>query len=222
MTKQNKNMTLVDDLAKKIWDYHQLNHKLKKVDCILILGSHDTRVAERGAELFLQGWAPLMIFSGGFGKVTKNKWKEPEADKFAKIAVKMGVPQEKILIENKSTNTGENILFTKKLLEKHSLSPNTFIIVQKPYLERRAYATFKKVWSEKEVIVISPQISFDKYPNEEISKDDVINLMVGDLQRIKIYPQKGFQIFQEIPDKVWNAYKQLVKLGYTRHLIDSS
>jgi hypothetical protein len=42
--------------------------------------------------------------------------------------------------------------------------------------------------------------------------------MVGDLQRIKIYPEKGFQIAQEIPDDVWQAYEQLVAMGFDRHL----
>src|SRR3569833_138627 len=104
-------------LAKKLWDYHHMNHQLKKADCFLVLGSHDTRVAERGAELYLQGWAPLIIFSGGLGRLTKGEWNQPEADLFAQIAIEKGVPQDAILIENQSTNTGENILFTQQLLE---------------------------------------------------------------------------------------------------------
>lgn len=95
--------------AKTIWDYHRLNHLIEKSDCIIVLGSHDIRVAERGAQLFLDGWAPLLLFSGGLGNFTKNIWNETEADKFAKIASSMGVPSGKILIEDKSTNTGENI-----------------------------------------------------------------------------------------------------------------
>jgi len=43
--------------------------------------------------------------------------------------------------------------------------------------------------------------------------------MIGDLQRIKLYPEKGFQIYQEIPGDVWQAYEQLVKLGFDKHLI---
>jgi hypothetical protein len=43
--------------------------------------------------------------------------------------------------------------------------------------------------------------------------------MVGDLQRIKVYPEKGFQISQDIPDDVWKAYEELVRLGYTKHLV---
>ncbi|PIN72448.1 hypothetical protein COV22_03185, partial [Candidatus Woesearchaeota archaeon CG10_big_fil_rev_8_21_14_0_10_47_5] len=37
------------ELAKKLWDYHHVNQSLEKSDCILVLGSHDLRVAERGA-----------------------------------------------------------------------------------------------------------------------------------------------------------------------------
>ncbi|NBB20838.1 YdcF family protein [Runella sp. CRIBMP] len=206
-------------LAQKLWDYHHVNHTLQKSDCILVLGSHDLRVAERGAELYLQGWAPILIFSGGLGRLTQDLWKDAEADKFAAIALEMGVPREAIYIENKSTNTGENILFTQQLLATHGLNPQTFIVVQKPYMERRSYATFKKHWPDKQLIVTSPQISLEQYPNAEISLEEVIHIMVGDLQRVKVYPEKGFQIYQEIPSDVWNAYDQLVALGYTSHLI---
>src|SRR5690349_19431444 len=197
-------------LAKKLWDYHHLHHVMERSDCIFVLGSHDTRVAERGAELYLQGWAPVLIFSGGLGNVTKGIWTETEADKFARIAIERGVPEHAITIENKSTNTGENILFTQQLLKEKSLAPQSFIVVQKPYMERRSYATFKKHWPDKKLLVTSPQISFEEYPNEEIPLERVIHIMVGDLQRIKMYPEKGFQVYQEIPPDVWEAFEQLV------------
>ncbi len=206
-------------LAQKLWDFHHVHHDIQKSDCILALGSHDLRVAERAAELYLQGFAPLVIMSGGLGNFTRDVWSEKEADKLATIAIQRGVPEDSVLIENKSSNTGENILFTKRLLEEKKLDPHSFIIVQKPYMERRAYATFKKHWPEKNVVVTSPQISFVDYPTEEIPIDKVINIMVGDLQRIKFYPEKGFQIYQEIPEDVWDAYQRLVALGFGKHLI---
>ena len=173
--------------------------------------------------MFLDEWASLLIFSGGLGSITNNIWREPEADQFAQIAIRMGVPKESILIENKSTNTGENILFTKQLLAESGLNPQKFIVVQKPYMERRSYAAFKKLWTEKVVLVTSPQVSFDeylkRYVNAELSSDDVISIMVGDLQRIKLYAEKGFQIYQEIPPDVWFAYQELVKSGYNRRLV---
>jgi uncharacterized SAM-binding protein YcdF (DUF218 family) len=209
------------ELARKIWDYLKMNQKLEKADCILVLGSRDTRVAERGAQLFLEGWAPLIVFSGGLGNFTRCIWREPEADKFSRIAIKIGVPRENILVENKSTNTGENIRFSYKLLKSKNILPKKMILVQKPYMERRTYATFIKQWPDQatKIMVTSPQIPFEQYPNEQISMEEVINIMVGELQRIKIYPQKGFQIFQEIPEDVRIAYEKLVKLGYTKYLI---
>ncbi|HEY5368672.1 MAG TPA: YdcF family protein [Hanamia sp.] len=206
-------------LAQKLWDYHHMNQVPEKSDCILALGSHDLRVAERAAELYLDGLAPILVMSGGLGNFTKEMWTEKEADKFAATAIKKGVPANAILIENRSTNTGENILFTQKLLEEKRLNPESFIVVQKPYMERRCFATFKKHWPDKKLVVTSPQISFEEYPTEEISMEKVINIMVGDLQRIKIYPRKGFQVYQEIPAEVWNTYEDLVTLGFDEHLI---
>ena len=129
----------------------------------------------------------------------------------------MGVPRQDILIENRSTNTGENVLFTRQLLAERQLDPARFIVVQKPYMERRSYATFRKVWPEKDVLVTSPRVSLDeylgKYSNEALTTDDVISIMVGDLQRIKLYPAKGFQIHQDIPDDVWAGVRRAGRDG---------
>jgi uncharacterized SAM-binding protein YcdF (DUF218 family) len=213
----------IDELAERIWRYHHMHHELVPSDAILVLCSHDTAVAERGAEVYLEGWAPLLIFSGGLGAITRQMWDEPEADQFAAIAIAKGVPEDSILVENKSTNTGENVLFTKRLLVDRGIDPASFILVQKPYMERRSFATFRKIWPEKQVIVTSPQVSYQeylsKYSNGALSRDDVISIMVGDLQRVKLYPARGFQIAQEIPDDVWQAFEELVAAGYDRHLI---
>ncbi|MFC5412668.1 YdcF family protein [Larkinella bovis] len=211
--------------AKTLWDYHRLNQPLQPADAILVLCSYDKRVAERAAQLWLAGWAPLLIFSGGLGVITRTMWREPEADQFARIAREMGVPAEAILIENRSTNTGENVLFTRQMLAEQHLDPATFLLVQKPYMERRSLATFRKVWPEKPVRVTSPQASFEEYldpfSNPDLSPEQVINSMVGDLQRIREYPRKGFQIPQEIPPAVWAAFEALVAAGFDQHLIKS-
>jgi len=213
----------IKSLAETIWDYHQMKQQVAKADAILVLCSHDERVAERGAQLFLEGFAPLIIFSGGQGAITRRLWQEPEAERFAHIALSMNVPRENILIEPESTNTGENIAFTKRLLEEKGLDPQRFIVVQKPYMERRSYATFRKLWPEKEVIVTSPQVSFGsylaEYANRSLSVADVVSIMVGDLQRIKLYPARGYQIEQEIPEPVWQAFESLVRAGYDKYLI---
>jgi uncharacterized SAM-binding protein YcdF (DUF218 family) len=209
--------------VERVWNYHHMNHELAKAEVIVVLCSHDLTVAERGAQLFLEGWAPLLVFSGGLGVITKHLWQDPEANQFARIAVGMGVPEDRILIENRSTNTGENVRFTRELLAARGLDPSSFILVQKPYMERRTFATFSKVWPGKSIRVTSPQLSMDdylaRYSHDSLTADDVISIMVGDLQRIREYPALGFQIPQDIPAEVWQAYNDLVKAGYDRHLM---
>ena len=212
----------IDYYSKILWNYHKLNQKIKKCDLILGFGSHDLNVAKRCAELFLNGYGDMIIFTGGFGRITKDLWHMTEAEKFAQVAIKMGVPKDKIIIENQSTNTGENISNTKKLLSALNLHPSSFLIVDKPYRERRTFATLKKQWSEIDFIITSPKSTYEEYCNfyshGEISKDEFISIMVGDLQRIDLYGKNGFQIKQEIPNKVWSAYNKLVSLNFDKHL----
>lgn len=210
----------VDEYIRTIWNYMIMDHKLKKSDCIFVFGSHDLRVAEYATQLFLEGWAPLIIFSGGFGRLTKDLFDKPEAEIFARVALDKGVPKDKIIIESESSNTGENVSFVKERLKTLGINPESFILVSKPYMERRVYATFRKLWQEKKnVIVTSPNVSFEDWPDKLVGKEELMSIVIGDLQRIREYPKKGFQISQMIPIKVWSAYLQLVTLGYTKHLI---
>ena len=210
--------------AQKIWDYMLMRQDLEKSDVIFVLGNRDTRVAEYAAKLYLDGWAPFVLCAGS-GSIHNHKPGRErfigttEAELFASIAIEKGVPKEKIIIENASQNTGQNYEFAIKKLYDNGLSPQKIILVQKPYMERRTYATGKIWLPNVDLIVTSPPIPFEKYPLDGRSREQVINSMVGDLQRIKEYPKKGFQIEQTIPDDVWNAYEYLVAQGYTEKLI---
>lgn len=208
----------IDRNAKILWDYMLLHQELRPMDAIFALGSNDTRVAERSAELYLEGYAPLIIFSGKWGK--SPSLEKTEAEAFTEVALAKGVPREVILQEDEATNTGENILFTKRLLEQKGLSIRRFILVQKPYMERRTYATMRKQWPEAECVVTSPQIPYDEYASEahHADKERFLNVLTGDLWRIKEYPVQGFQIPQDIPEDVWTAYERLLDLGYTKFI----
>jgi uncharacterized SAM-binding protein YcdF (DUF218 family) len=212
----------LDRCARLVWDYHHVGHVLAEADAILVLGSHDTRVAERAADLFLDGWAPLVVFSGHLGALTKGHFERSEAAIFADVAAARGVPREHILIEDRSTNTGENVVFMRQLLDERGIAVRRAIAVQKPYMERRTLATFRARWPELDVIVTSPQIDWADYPNHDISRDDVLHIMVGDLQRLMVYAEKGWSEPQDIPPDVIEAYQRLVKAGYTRRLIESA
>jgi uncharacterized SAM-binding protein YcdF (DUF218 family) len=161
----------------------------------------------------------MLVFSGGLGNLTRGVFDRLEAELFADIAVGRGVPEERILIENRSTNTGENVRFSRQLLASKGWDPSSFLLVQKPYMERRALATFQAQWPGKKAVVSSPPLDFLDYPNEEIPLEKVIHILVGDLQRLRLYPEKGFSVPQEMPDAVWAAYENLVAAGFTGHLV---
>ena len=214
----------IDKKAKIIWDYMHMNMPLGKANAIFVLCSHDTRVADRAADLFNDGYAPWVIVSGGAGKLTQDLFNKPEAEVFKDILLQADVPEDRIIVEPNSANTGENVRFTYELLDKLGMTFTSFILVQKPYMERRTYATFKKQWPDTNVriAVTSPIMSYKEYMDSSaINKDFVISVMVGDLQRIREYPKLGFQIEQDIPNEVWQAYENLVSAGFDKHLMYS-
>ncbi|WP_260259173.1 YdcF family protein [Vibrio intestinalis] len=192
-----------------LWQYMQLNHHIEKADCIFVLGSNDPRVAEHAVNLYHQGMAEYLIFSGGFGRLTEGVFDQTEAETFAAIAKDLGVPADKIILENQATNSGENVILTAQMLGKLKLDFQRFILVQKPYMERRAYATFMKQWPNaiESATVTSPALSFVDYFNEDIDLCMALEAMLGDFERIKIYPEKGFQIEQPIPGDVEESYQ---------------
>lgn len=201
-----------------LWNYMKMNHEIRNADCIIGLGTMDINVANVASELYLKGYANKLIFSGGLGKITKKLWNETEAEKFAKIAIQRGVPSNNIYLEKESTNTGDNFRFSKKLIENLKLDIKSCIIVCKPYDEKRAYATFKKIMPEYDGIVYSENISceeyYQKYGNEWV------HVLVGDIQRMKIFYEKGWQIKMDIPQNVWKAYETLVRKGYNKFVLD--
>ncbi|KAF5127856.1 hypothetical protein E5D57_008790 [Metarhizium anisopliae] len=205
--------------AELIYNYHQLRMPIRPADAIFCLCSLDTRVARRAAQLYLDGLAPMVIFSGASGQLTAGRFAKTEAETFADVARAMGVPGDRVVVEPRATNTGENVRFTHALLQGMGLRPESLILVQKPYMERRTWATFRKQWpGEASFAVTSPQFTFEEYPDADNPRDLVISIMVGDLVRIRDYPALGFQVEQVIPDGVWAAMERLVRAGYNRHL----
>jgi uncharacterized SAM-binding protein YcdF (DUF218 family) len=208
-----------DSLARILWNYHRLDQPLRRADAILALGSNDPRVADHAARLWLDGWAPWLICTGKVGALTAGQYGMSEAAYFAGRAEAAGVPRDRILLEEEATHTGENARFSRALLSSRRLPSRHVIAVQKPYMERRTYATFRQVWPETEVTVSSPPLTYEAYPLEpHLRAERVAEIMVGDFLRVRDYPARGFQIPQPIPEAVSAAAARLIELGYTGHL----
>lgn len=196
-----------------LWDYMQLKHELKPADCLFVMCSNDVRVAEHAAKLYHQKLAPLIVFSGGEGRFTDGLFEKSEAETFAEIAKLSGVPSEAILLETESTNSGENVRFTEQRLKEEGKQCSSFILVQKPFMERRAIATFEKQWQSPytQLQVSSAALPFFEYINEDMPLMMVLEALMEDFSRVKSYPEKGFQTEQNIPQQVESSYQVLLE-----------
>jgi uncharacterized SAM-binding protein YcdF (DUF218 family) len=211
--------------ARVLWDYHRLGMACEPVDVILGLGSYDLTVAEFAARTFLEGGGRWLFFAGGLVSRTdllQTPWERAEAEVFGERARELGVPATRIVLETASTNTGENLRFSLQAIRDRNIDCNTLLVVTKPNMERRARATaIIHLPASIRVTVTSPPATFDEYCMR-VDRLKLISLMVGDLQRIELYPSKGFQAPEVIPPNVDASYRRLVDAGFTDHLVAHS
>ena len=205
-----------------IWDYLGLHQAPKKADVIVGFGNFNTDIARRAAELYHQGYAPKILFTGGLGRNTEGMLPEPEAVRFARVAMECGVPEKDILLEDKSRNTKENIDFTRALLEERGIPHEHVLGVHQPFMERRIVAAMGVYWPELNFSVTSPQVTIPEYleraKQQGITENASVSVIVGDFQRMDLYAKLGYQIPQEIPEEAWQAFHKLVAMGYDKQL----
>lgn len=211
------------EYLKVIWDYMHLNMEPVKADCIVGFGNYNIAIALRAAELYRAGYAPKVLFTGGLGRNTAGMWTGSEAERFAAAAVAAGVPERDVIVEDRSTNTAENITFTRDKLAELGLPAKRLLGVHQPFMERRIWAAMKVYWPEADFTVTSPQVDIWQYLRDAVAQGleekAAIDVIVGDFQRMEVYARKGWQIPQEIPEEAWAAFRALVALGYDGQLV---
>lgn len=188
---------------------------------IMALGNHDSyNMARQAARLYQLGHAKKIIVTGGverefhFGD-SKQKITKSEAQFMAAVCQRYGVPANDIIIENTSTNTGENFGHTAALLDKKGLCADFFIVVTIPYVTRRAKATGLKNWPNANLFLVGTERKLSDYLKFPFAdRTRIINQMVGTFERILAYPEQGFQVAMPVTYKAYHAYVALKKLGY--------
>ncbi|MCF4122060.1 YdcF family protein [Antribacter sp. KLBMP9083] len=205
--------------AELIWDYHQMHHTVRPTDVAIGLGSHDLGVAAYAAELYRADLFPVLVFSGGNSPTTAARFPRGEAVHYREHALELGVPDSAVLLEPNAGNTGENIAFSRDVLAAAGIVPSSVLLVSKPYMERRSFATARKVWPEVDVICTSEPLDLAEYLKSIGDEKLVVDMLVGDLQRVIDYPALGFAVEQDIPEDVHVAYEYLIRQGFTSRLI---
>lgn len=206
-------------LAKILWDYHQLGQELTPCDAGIALGSHDLGVAKYAVELYRDRFYPMIVFTGATSPTTRDRFPRGEAVHSAEYAQSAGVPHGNIVVEPDATNTSENFTLSRNALAARDIHPRSLLVVCKPYMQRRAFTTCKKVWPEVDILCASEPVSLDSYIEQIGDVDLVIDMLVGDTQRVVEYGRRGFAIEQDLPAHVSDAYDELVHRGYTSRMI---
>lgn len=135
------------------------------VDCVVLAGNSVLQTAEGAFRLVANGACPILLISGGIGHST-NLLRDTvsshpvygaiategrsEADIFKDMARTFwSIDESRILIDDTSTNCGENASFSRRVLERSGRSIHSILIVQDPTMQRRTDATFRHVWRDK-------------------------------------------------------------------------
>jgi hypothetical protein len=208
--------------ARVIWDYMHLGHTPIPADVVVALGTNDLRVAEFAANLYTGGFGKRLLCTGGIahqGDLLATGWQQTEAEMFAEVAMRHGVPRENILLETLATNTTENLRFSRATLAEHGLRPKNIVLAVKPFMQRRTWAHMAVEWPEMPASLASPALSLDEYFTEELTPWRILNILLGDLQRVRLYSRRGWSAPQHVPDAVVAAFESLKAAGFTHHLV---
>jgi uncharacterized SAM-binding protein YcdF (DUF218 family) len=188
------------------------------VDCVIVLGSKYLDVARFAGALCARHSYPVVVFSGNRGRNTTG-FALTEAETFERIARPLLPPGTRVLVETASTNTGENIRFSIRLLAENSVECRSVLLVQNPTMTRRALATFAKELPGVNVTALSPDRAYDDYLTSPSDARSFVDDLVGNFQRILLYPELGYQIAQPVPEDVLASYRFLLSRGFDRQLL---
>lgn len=201
--------------GKIIWDYLKSFHNEGNSDAIVVCCSYDIRICDYAVSLLKKTGTKQIVFSGNTGNWTRDLWNEKEANIFKARAIKLGVNPDYITTEEKATNIGENVKYSKEFLK----GAKKITYISKPNTILRIGLTIPIHCNNIESYTSAPDFSFPKDVSNIVGVYGLINEMIGDLQRIIEYPSKGFQIKHDLPTKVMDSYNFLINKGYTSHMM---
>ncbi|MFG2841260.1 YdcF family protein [Streptomyces zaomyceticus] len=202
-----------------LWSFQQMGHEPRPCSVGIGLGSHDLGVADATVDLFRRGMFPLIVFTGATSRTTEERMPKGEAEHYQERALELGVPASVILVEPNARNTGENVRFSRSLLDDHGVQVSSILLVSKPYEERRAYATARKLWPEVDVVSASTDMRLEEYVDSIGDRRLVLDMLVGAQQRLLLYPERGFTIAQDVPEDVTAAYGRLRSAVFVSRLM---
>lgn len=196
---------LSKEFLKAVGEYMLVETPLAKADmCLLFGGERADALATHAAKLYHQGYFPLIVVSGGV-KTSKG---EMEAFQMFDVLRKNGVPADAILIEDKATNTGENVTYTMDLLKAEGKFKDikSVIGIGQIHGSRRFLMTLERHWPEVLKMFTTP--NYFPVSREDWLQDKTLRRAVIREYR-KIAPYKARGLIREVDIK--KLEKQIAK-----------
>lgn len=157
----------------------------KKSDAIILLEGDGVFRNEKAIELYLQKWAPKIVFSGGFDDPKSGAFIQHD---IVEKLVSGGVKVEDIILERKSLNTREQGEEVMKLVIKNNWK--RIILVATHYHQYRAFLTFLKCMKDAniliEIINIPARNKWFSY-NEWGKRIDIMSLEFEKIEKYKLH-----------------------------------
>lgn len=208
--------------ANTLWDFMTQQDEQGNPATIFVFGSTDLIVAAFAAALYFRLRPSAIVCSGGVAHeqdLLSTGWGASEGETMADVLLGFGVPGGVVHIENRSKNTGENFDFSISLAQEKRLDLSDVLVLHKPYMTLRTKLTGLARCHDLRFRVSAPLFSFEQYSRLIMPAYKLLNIMVGDFQRIVEYPKKGFSAACPVPPDVQEAFEALVQAGYTKHLL---
>jgi uncharacterized SAM-binding protein YcdF (DUF218 family) len=117
-------------------------------------------------QLYKQGLIENILISGGSGRLMGES--EPEANKFKKVMLLMGVPEQDIMIENETRNTAESAIEVQKMLVTLRYEDKDCLLITSAFHMRRSLACYRKAGVNLEAF------STDFYAHPRVFHIDVL------------------------------------------------
>ncbi len=188
------------ELVGPLWAFLTVAEVPARSDVIFVFGSQDLRVAGQAASLYRGGYAPVVLVSGHYGRMTRDVFDQPEALVFKDHLVRTGVPKSAVVTECAALNTLENVSRGLEALRGHGASVSSALLVAKPFVMRRCAATFARQAPDVCVRCCPPTddigSSIDRAP------ETFARRLVAELERIDRYGAAGDIVPQQVPESV--------------------
>lgn len=216
-----------------------------RADLLVLLGNAVLDAVDAAAAAFERGLAEELMLVGGVGHSTAHLRAavrtDPRYDGFALADAPEAVIMKELLtrwydvdpagltLETTSTNCGANAEAAHRLLQARMQPPMSIVLIQDPTMQRRSWASFRKVWGPADAtqFINAPpfvpviraeagELVFERPASGGWPMERFVTLVMGEIPRLRNdahgYGPRGrdFIVAVDIPPAVEAAHDRLL------------